>query len=700
MKSGEKDWLFIKEYDDQADESRGTDDYPMNSVFSGLSLDDLDAGRNPKTSVLRSISRANIGPVHEAPQHQTPMLAPMLAKTGKPFNREGWVFEIKYDGYRLICIKNADSTRLMSRNGNDLSLTFPDIVQAVSRLPYSDIVLDGEAVVHDAAGLPSFARMQKRGRMTQPSQIAHAMRANPATLYAFDLLSFENHDLRDLTLIKRKSYLEKLLPESGIIKYSSHIPKDGMAMYQAAEGLGLEGIVGKKADSKYRSGRSDNWIKVRVDQTDDFVIMGYRKKQNDDIRSIMVGQYIDGRLTYSGNVGSGFSEKMSRELSQKFAKLRTIKQPKNTPEGEDLIWKQARLVCEVRFKEFTPAGQLRHPVILHIRDDKDPKECTRDSISHELAEVKVEPEAIVKTVHLSNLDKLFWPDDGYTKGDMIQYYKAVSPWLLPWLKDRPLVLTRYPDGINGKSFFQKDAPAFAPDWMRIEKTWSESTDREIGYFVADCEEAIVYIANMASIPLHIQHSRTTDLEQPDWCVLDLDPKEAPFKDVIKVAKAIHSLCDEIGMPNFVKTSGSTGLHILLPLNNQFTFEQSRIMGELLGRVIVAELPDICTMVRNPAKREGKVYIDYLQNGSGKLIASTYCVRPLPGAPVSMPICWNEVNAKLRPDSYTIKNSIKRLKRLKTDPAIAVLTTQVDLLSVLEALTGKFAELKSPSTTIC
>jgi bifunctional non-homologous end joining protein LigD len=233
--------------------------------------------------------------------------------------------------------------------------------------------------------------------------------------------------------------------------------------------------------------------------------------------------------------------------------------------------------------------------------------------------------------------------------------------------------------------------------MRIEKTWSESTEREIGYFVADCEEAIVYIANMASIPLHIYHSRTTDLEQPDWCVLDLDPKEAPFEHVVKVAKAIHKLCDEIEMPNFVKTSGSTGLHILLPLNNQFTFEQSRIMGELLGRIIVAELPDICTIIRNPAKREGKVYIDYLQNGSGKLIASTYCVRPLPGAPVSMPIRWNEVNGKLRPDSYTIKNAIKRLKRIKTDPAIAVLSTQVDLLSVLEALTQKFADLKTRST---
>jgi len=229
--------------------------------------------------------------------------------------------------------------------------------------------------------------------------------------------------------------------------------------------------------------------------------------------------------------------------------------------------------------------------------------------------------------------------------------------------------------------------------MRIEKTWSESTNREIGYFVAEDVESIVYIANMASIPLHVYHSRTSSLEQPDWCVLDLDPKQAPFEHVVTVAKAIHKLCDDIGMPNFIKTSGSTGLHIFLPLNQQFTFEQSRVMGELLGRIIVARLPDISTVIRNPSKRGGKVYIDYLQNGSGKLIASAYCVRARPGAPVSMPIRWSEVNRKLRADSYTIKNAIPRLKRMKHDPALDVLNSEVDLLAVLEALTHEFAAMK-------
>ncbi len=250
-------------------------------------------------------------------------------------------------------------------------------------------------------------------------------------------------------------------------------------------------------------------------------------------------------------------------------------------------------------------------------------------------------------------------------------------------------MTRYPDGIEGKSFFQKDAPAFVPEWIRIERMWSESTEREIGYFVVDDKETLIYIANMASIPLHIYHSRTATIERPDWCLLDLDPKEAPFEDVIKVAKAIHRLCDEIGLPDYVKTSGSTGLHILIPLNNQFTFEQSRVLGELLARVIVNDLPGICTITRTPSRRAGKVYIDYLQNGQSKLIASPYCVRPLPGAPVSMPIRWSEVTKKLRPDSYTIRNALPRLKRLKKDPALDVLYAKPDLLSALEKLTARY-----------
>ena len=685
----ETDWLFIKETDDHADPDSTTSDLPMGSVFSGLSLEDLETGRNPGENVKRSLARSRSVSI----KHQkTDPIKPMLATKHEPFNRSGWLFEIKYDGYRLICEKLGENTTLTSRNGKDLTQTFPEIALAVSRLPYHHIVLDGETVVLDLNGLPSFAKMQKRGRLSDASDVKYAMRQYPATLYAFDLLAFEDYDLTELPLTKRKEHLLELLPTAGLIKYSAHIEKDGVAMYQAAVQMGLEGVVGKKASSRYRPGRSENWVKIRRELTDDFVIMGY-KATGRDVRSLAVGQYIDGKLVYSGNVGSGLGESMRKTLLGKFSKLRKIKTPKGAPTEADYVWVAAKLVCEVKYTEFTPAGQLRHPVLLRLRDDKPAKECTREFLNQELDEVDVVPAKIEKSVHLSNLDKLLWPEDGFSKGDMLRYYEAISPWLLPWIIERPLVLTRYPDGIDGRSFYQKDAPEFAPDWMQIEKTWSESTEREIGYFVANDVESLMYIANMASIPIHAFHNRRGQGELPDWCVLDLDPKEAPFEHVVEIAKEIHELCDQLGLPNFVKTSGSTGLHILLPLKNQFTYEQSRVLGELLARIVVTRLPDIATIARNPSRRQGKVYVDYLQNGQGKTIASAYCLRPLPGAPVSMPLKWSEVNKKLRPDSFHLKNTISRVKRWSQDPAIEVLTAEVDLVAVLEALSETYAGLK-------
>lgn len=689
MKGGAHEWLLIKERDGYEDDDGSTEDYPAGSVFTGLSLADLAAGRNPASSINRSLAALKVK------RAALPGSArkPMLATVGSPFNRDGWIFEIKYDGYRLICCKDGDKVELISRNGNNLAATFPEITEAIARLPFEHIVIDGEAVVHDAAGMPSFASMQRRGRLTRSDAVARAALEFPATLYAFDLLAFGEFDLRDLPLIKRKAQLGKALPAAGLIRYSDHIEHDGQSMFEAASELGLEGIVGKKASSRYRAGRSGDWIKMRVDRTDDFVVMGYRAGDRGNIRSLSVGQYVNGDLRYSGNVGSGLKPATTRKLADTFETLADSRRPDDAPEAQDLIWKSPELVCEVRFTELTPKGQLRHPVFLRMRDDKAPTECTREIATSELPEPAVEAAPVQREIHLSNTDKLFWPDDGFTKGDLIDYYRAVSPWLLPWLENRPLVLTRYPDGIDGKSFFQKDAPDFVPEWLHIERLWSESTEREIGYFIVDSEEALVYLANMAAIPLHVYHSRTGSLERPDWCVLDLDPKEAPFTDVVTVARAIHRLCDDIGLPNYVKTSGSTGLHILLPLGRQFTFEQSRTLGELLGRIIVHQHGDICTLTRDPARREGKVYIDCLQNGAGKLIASAYCVRPRPGAPISMPVRWREVTRNLRPDSFNIVNALPRLRRMKTDPALPVITDDVDLMAVLEALTDIFREIE-------
>jgi bifunctional non-homologous end joining protein LigD len=336
---------------------------------------------------------------------------------------------------------------------------------------------------------------------------------------------------------------------------------------------------------------------------------------------------------------------------------------------------------------------------MRLRDDKRPDECDRQNWFSEVAEEKALPlytpnpinpvnQLPQKAVTFSNTKKVFWKAEGYTKGDLIDYYRAISPWLLPYLKNRPLVLTRFPDGIEGKSFYQKDAPEFVPDWVRTEAIWSEETQRDIRYFVCDDLETLLYVANMGSIPLHIWASSVGSLELPDWCVIDLDPKEAPFSDVIRVALVLRRICDEAGLPNYVKTTGKTGLHILLPLGRQFTYEQSRTIGELLARLVIQELKDIATITRHITKRGDKVYLDYLQNRHGQTIVAPFSVRPLPGATVSMPLEWDEVKEGLNPNDYTIGNALERIEKLGRDPVLPVIQSKIDLAHALDRLTAR------------
>jgi bifunctional non-homologous end joining protein LigD len=352
-----------------------------------------------------------------------------------------------------------------------------------------------------------------------------------------------------------------------------------------------------------------------------------------------------------------------------------------------------RLVCKVEYTQWTEEGLLRQPVFLRFRDDKQPEECVASGAMARVPasgwvgggaaeEPETEHGSEQRSSDFTNVKKIFWPEDGYTKGDLIEYYRGIALWLLPYLKDRPVVLTRYPDGIAGKSFYQMDAPKFVPEWIRTERMWSEQAEREIDYFICDDEESLLYLANLGTIPFHVWHSRTTNIGHPDWCVLDIDPKGAPIRDVVTVALACHDLCDEIGLPNLVKTSGSTGLHVLIPLGCQCRHDQSRSLGELLARMITAGLPAITTLARQVSRREGKVYVDYLQNGSGRLIVAPFSARPLPGAPVSMPLRWSEVTPDLDVRRFTIANAAERMRKLKRDPLREVLKLNPDIGSAL------------------
>ena len=736
IKKGERDWLLIKERDAYV-KSPG-DVFPEESVLSGLTVEEVKAGVTAENRLRTAVERA--GAVHSRVDART--LQPMLADSADDaFTREGWLFELKLDGYRLIASKARGEALLLTRKGNDYTAVFPEIARAIKALPVDEIILDGEVVVLDARGMPSFPRLQQRGRLQSPLDIKRAAVELPATFYAFDLLALSDLDLRPLPLATRKQLLKEAVPALGAVRLLDHIETRGEEFLAQVSALGLEGIIAKKSDAPYRAGRTSHWLKIKAEATGDFVVVGYTEPAGTraHLGALQLADYVNGALVYAGRVGTGFDNATLAELA---AMLRPIVRtdapcmgplidgtPTATiPETKTTTWVDPLHVVEIRFREWTPDGLLRHATLLRLRPDKPPRDCVRSA--HETAhesDASAEPSpndrvapaagdptiatttiasppaghadaaaapptaTEAKQVAFSNLGKVYWPAERYTKGDLIDYYRAIAPWMLPYLRDRPLVLTRFPDGIDGKSFYQKDAPEFAPEWIRVERIWSEETQREIRYFVCDDVESVLYVANMGSIPLHIWASRVGSLELPDWCVIDLDPKDAPFSDVIRVAQVLHRWCDTVKLPHYVKTTGKTGLHILVPLGRQCTYAQSRMLGELLSRVVVRELGDISTITRQVTRRGEKVYLDYLQNRHGQTIVAQFSVRPLPGATVSMPLRWDEVDGSLDPKTFTIRNAVQRMERLSVDPVLPVLEVKPNLNDVLTRLAQVLTE---------
>ena len=670
-----KEWLLIKERDQWASTTGCAD----GSVFSGMTIETIAAPDAVADALIARIERIEPRP----PATVALTERPMLAKASEPFHRDGWVYEIKYDGYRLMIERDHRNVTLHSRTGLDLTSRFPEIAKTALKLPYAAFTIDSEVVVHDDRGVPSFARLQQRAAVRGDLATRRASIHDPVTCYAFDLLHACGYDLKGLPLTERKALLHDMLPAAGPIRYSEHIEGNGVETFHAMRRLGLEGIVGKRADSPYLNGRSEHWRKVRANRTGDFVIAGWAPVKNNpgDIGALVLAEYRGEKLAYCGRVGSGLSAANRRTLRDRIARLGAGERLPNDIDDRAHRWVAPELVCEVEYREYSADGHLRFPVFLRLRDDKAPRECV--SLYYEPPADALEPEP-EREVVITNRDKVFFPEKQWTKGDLLDYYEAVSRWMLPYLVDRPLVLTRFPDGIHGKSFYQRDAPAFVPDWLERKVLWSESAEREVHYFIAQNAESLVYLANMGAIPIHAWHSRITDLEHPDWCVLDLDPKAAPFQDVIETAREAKNLLDEIELPGFLKTSGASGLHILLPLARQLTHRQATTLGELLARVLVSRRPDLCTIARMVRNRENKVYIDYLQNGHGQLLVAPLSARAEPTAAVSMPIEWSALTGGLKNAQYHLKNAVARLKR-GGDPMAAVLTVEPDLGTALARL---------------
>ena len=576
---------------------------------------------------------------------------------------------------------------LHSRALKRLDRHFEELAAPLLALPAEDFLLDGEIVIFDDAGRSHFQLLQSRLGMGTRAQ--RAEETGPACYLVFDLLSCDGFDLRSATLSERRHILEALVPQSDLIKKVDVISEHGQKFFDLAAEQGLEGIVAKQAASPYRSGRTSSWLKIKATHEQSFVIGGFSAPSGSRkyFGALAVGLFEGNRLRFVGRVGAGFDEQKLMTIHEQLGALQTTHVPFHEVPKElaGATWVEPKLVCDVKFNEWTRDWILRAPVFLRIRADLEPGDCTFEADSPGEVEDAGEDEGLDRYPFLSNLDKPFWPEEGYTKRDLVDYYHRIAPLLLPYLKDRPMNLERYPDGHDGKSFYQKDAPGFLPDWIATTVVLSESKGKSNRHILCNDRRTLVYLANLACIPLHPWSSRAGSIDFPDFMIVDLDPGQGvPFPTVCRLAIKVKEILDQLGLNGYPKTSGSKGLHIIVPLDPSHDYPSVRRFAEVIGRLAVHGMEDVATLERSMEKRKGKIYIDYLQNGFGKTVVSPYCLRPLPGAPVSTPLTWNEVSSNIRPRAFNIRSVFRRLKS-KGDLFRPVLEDKQSLRQALQNL---------------
>jgi len=574
-----------------------------------------------------------------------------------------WLFEVKWDGYRALGYVRAGDARLVSRNGNDLTGRFPGVARALALAVRSpECVVDGEVCALDEEGRPSFSAMQQ-GRPD-----------TPIVYEVFDVLEIDGEPVVDRSLSERRERLEQLLDLRDRTVQLSGAFDDGEALYAAAVEQHLEGVMAKRVSSRYAEGRrTRDWLKIKTHGEQEFVVVGYTKGEGRRARSfgsLVLAVNESGTLRWVGNVGTGFTEKTIAELLDTLEPLRVDDSPLAVVpkmakvRKSDVVWVRPTLVAEVKFAEWTHDGHLRAPVYLGLRDDK------------AAPEVRAERPSRVK---LSNLDKVFWPDEGITKGDLIDYYRAVAPFIVRHLRGRPFTMRRYPDGAFGKAFFQKDAPSHMPEWIprfRVEVSTRNTprTKRWIEAPVVDDEDALIWMANMGCIDMNTWYSRVDRPDRPDFVLFDLDPSaDVGFAETVQVAQLVKEALDALGLVSFPKTSSAEGMHVLVPVERRYTFDDTREFSEVVAGAIARAHYGLATTQWSKSKRRG-VLIDANQNGEGKTIASVYSVRPRAGAPVSTPLRWEEVDGNLDPSAFTMDAVLERV-RTQGDLFEGVLTTK-------------------------
>jgi len=634
-------------------------------------------------------------PASKMPKAIKPMLATLV---DEPFDDEGWLYEVKWDGYRALAFVQDGVAELLSRNNKSFNEKYYPIHDLLQSLKIN-AVFDGEILVLNEKGVSVFGKLQN-WRSEADGDLVY---------YVFDLLWYDGKNLMGLPLVERQAILKAILPtDDDRIRMSQSFETGGINFFKTAQKMGLEGIIAKKASSTYSPDlRSKEWLKIKVHKRQEVVIGGYTINENTKkpFSSLLLGVYNKGILHYTGKVGTGFNDKIQKEMLAQFKPLVINKSPFNiipdvnqpsrfrpNPPKATAVWLKPELVCEVAYAEITSDGVFRHPSFQGMRADKKAKEVTLEVEADTSATVHeaVEQEAVAHTeaikppgekgrktllnpkdesqvrkvggqeLKFNHLSKIYWPEDGVTKRDMFNYYYQVAPYIMPYLKDRPMSLNRFPNGIHGQSFYQKDVKGKAPAWAKtLPYTTSDGEHKE--FLVATDEVSLLWMASLGCIEMNPWFSRVQSQDNPDYCVIDLDPDKNTFDQVIEAALEVKKVLDAIDMPSYPKTSGSTGIHIYIPLAAKYTYDQSQMFGRILAKLVHEQIPEYTSVERMISNREGKMYIDFLQNRPGATLAGPYSLRPKIGATVSMPLHWDEVKPGLTMRHFTIFNSISRLK---------------------------------------
>ncbi len=718
----QEEWLLIKKPDEFAVAGWDVENF-ASSAATQRSQEKIAAGEQATPlEELEGVRKTAL------PKHISPMLATLGTKP--PLGSQ-WIYEVKLDGVRAICTIEDGKLRIESRNGNRCEQQYPELADLPSAIDAERAVLDGEIVVLDEKGVSHFELIQPR-ISTKGSAIGSLTKTNPVRLFLFDVLYLDGYDMRGVALSHRKEQLTRVVTETDKVRVSGLFDVPGDQMMEAARQLGFEGVIAKDRHCPYEGGRSRNWWKLKIVQEQEFVIAGFTKGEREYFGALVLGVWEGDRLRHAGQVGTGFDQKMMKLIFKQMEPLITencplTPKPKLPPSLlKSITWVKPELVAQVKFHEWTSDGNLRAPVFLGIRDDKPAKEVVHErpeetpdvapetdppdeqpapktvgkaysgakpkthSKPHpdplklagkhpETVRAALVPEQLVgkeatvevdsHILKLTNLDKLYWPRQKYTKRDLIEFYDRVSAWLIPHLQGRPLSLKRFPNGIDQPHFFQKDTPDYYPSWIPreaiVEHTRDDrSKEKTNHYVVANERAAILYLANLGCIDHNPWMSRVGSLDHPDWILIDLDPVECSYDRIVEAAQLVRKLLERFQLRGYPKTTGGDGMHIYIPLEPRYTYEQARGFAEVLATLAVEEAKDLFTTPRSLKKRtNGRVYFDWMQIASGKTVSAPYVPRAYDGAPVATPLEWKEVKKGLNPKDFTIRTVIDRFERV-------------------------------------